>query len=73
MMIAAFDSGAIAGPIFLMCIMGLMYFLPLFVAHARHHRNATSIGVLNVFLGWTVIGWVVCLAWAFSADVQTVA
>lgn len=63
-------ADSIAGPVFLLLVIGFLYFLPLFVAHARHHRNLLSIGVVNLFLGWTVLGWVVCLAWAFSSDVQ---
>ena len=41
-----------------------IYFLPALVASKRGHRQATAIGVLNLFLGWTFIGWVVALVWA---------
>lgn len=44
----------------------VMYFVPAIVAGAFKHPNATGIGVLNFFLGWTVIGWVVALVWAFT-------
>jgi hypothetical protein len=43
-----------------------VYFLPTIVG--RHKRNAGSIFVLNLFLGWTLIGWVVALVWAVSVD-----
>ena len=36
-----------------------------------HHRNtavAGPIAVVNLFLGWTLLGWVVALAWACAAD-----
>jgi hypothetical protein len=26
--------------------------------------------VLNLFLGWTFVGWVVSLAWAFTGDTE---
>jgi T4 superinfection immunity protein len=39
-----------------------MYFLPALVG--MRHRNAAAIFVLNFFLGWTVIGWVISLVWA---------
>lgn len=42
----------------------LVYFVPAIVAHRGGHRNASAITVLNVFLGWTFIGWVVALVWA---------
>ena len=47
-----------------------MYFLPVLVAGARKHKSVGSIAIINVFLGWTVIGWVVALAMAFSGNVS---
>lgn len=48
----------------------LIYFTPTFVAVKRDHRNVASITVVNLFLGWSLIGWVIALAWAFSANVN---
>lgn len=45
----------------------LVYFLPALVASGRHHHNAGAIVVLNLFLGWTFLGWVVALVWASTA------
>jgi hypothetical protein len=47
-----------------------LYFLPTIIAVLRHNANALMIGVLNFFLGWTFLGWVVSLALAFSANQQ---
>ena len=44
-----------------------LYFLPTFVGFARGHPSAAAILVLNIFLGWTFIGWVVALVWACAA------
>jgi hypothetical protein len=44
-----------------------MYFLPAIVAAARHTHNSTGILLLNLFLGWTVIGWFIALILAFSS------
>jgi hypothetical protein len=41
-----------------------LYFLPFIIAASRAHPQAAPIFVLNFFLGWTFIGWVVALAWA---------
>lgn len=41
-----------------------VYFLPLIVAWRRHVVNVGSVAVINVLLGWTLIGWVVALAMA---------
>jgi len=51
----------------------VMYFLPSIVAFARSKRDTASIVLLNFFLGWTMIGWVVALVWAFKADVPVMA
>lgn len=41
-----------------------VYFLPTIVALARKVSSPGSIVVVNLFLGWTLIGWVVALAMA---------
>ena len=41
-----------------------LYFLPLIVAQARGHRQTTAIFILNLLLGWTLLGWVAALVWA---------
>jgi hypothetical protein len=40
----------------------VIYFLPAIVA--AKFRNAGAIFVLNLLLGWTLIGWIVALVWA---------
>jgi hypothetical protein len=50
----------------------VMYFLPSIVAFARSKRDTTAIVLLNFFLGWTMIGWVVALVWAVKEDVPMV-
>ncbi len=41
-----------------------LYFLPTIIAIARKHPNALAIFLLDFFLGWTFIGWVVALVWS---------
>lgn len=48
----------------------LAYFLPLFVAALRKAKARDGIAVVNLFLGWTFVGWVVALAWAVSGEVE---
>lgn len=45
----------------------VVYFIPGIVAEVRHHHNKMAIAVLNLFLGWTVLGWVLALVWATTA------
>ena len=49
----------------------ILYFLPTTIANIRHKYNSKKIALLNLFLGWTVIAWVICLIWAFSKDQPT--
>ncbi len=51
----------------------LMYFLPTIVAFGRSKRDAGAILVLNFFLGWTCIGWIIALVWALKEDVPMMA
>ena len=44
-----------------------LYFLPAIVAAVRHTHNATGVLLLNLFLGWTVIGWFVALLMALCS------
>ena len=45
-------------------VLAVLYFLPTIIAADRGVTNTGSVIVVNVFLGWTVIGWVVALAMA---------
>jgi hypothetical protein len=42
----------------------ILYFVPTIVAATRKVRNLGSVIVINLFLGWTFIGWIVALAMA---------
>jgi hypothetical protein len=46
------------------------YFTPAIIAWIRHVPHRGSVTVVNVFLGWTVIGWVVALAMACRSRPQ---
>jgi hypothetical protein len=50
----------------------VMYFLPSIIALARSKRDTLAIFLLNLFLGWSVIGWFVALIWAAKNDVPVV-
>lgn len=41
-----------------------MYWLPSIVGRHRGVPNLGSVAVINLFLGWTLIGWVVAMAMA---------
>lgn len=62
-MLAQASDDAATG-IALLLILGALYFVPLIVAVIRKVPNIGSVAVIDIFLGWTVIGWVVALAMA---------
>jgi hypothetical protein len=43
-----------------------LHFLPGIIATRRHHRSALAIWLVNIFFGWTLIGWVIALVWALN-------
>src|SRR5437660_1260147 len=58
------DAGTVVGVVFgilgLLALVGF-YFLPSIIAFSRHQQEG-MVFVLNFFLGWTLVGWVVALA-----------
>lgn len=52
------------GGIALIVVIVLVYFVPTVIAFTRGVSNSGSVFVLNLFLGWTLVGWVVALAMA---------
>ena len=51
---------------FLLIIITLViYFFPSFVAMVRENTQTAAIFILNLTLGWTILGWIGALVWAF--------
>ena len=48
-----------------------LYFVSAIIALDRKLLNFGSISIVNLFLGWTLIGWVGTLAWALAGTAQT--
>ena len=70
---AAANGGASAGQVILgvaaLAAGILAYWLPSLVAWRRHAPSVGSVVVVNLFLGWTVIGWIVALVMAMRDPV----
>jgi len=47
-----------------------LYFLPSFVALVRRAKSVTIIVFLNFVFGWTIIGWLIALAWSMKDEVK---
>jgi hypothetical protein len=63
------DFGAFVGLLF---VFGL-YFAPALSANLGNHRNRVAIFVFNLFLGWTILGWILALVWSFTNNREAVA
>ncbi len=55
------------GPLFFAAAPAL-YFLPTIEGALRKQPNQMSIAILNIFLGWTLVGWVAAMAWACKSQ-----
>lgn len=59
-------AGATALVLVLVAVGLVVNFLPAVVALVRGHRSTFAIGLVCLFFGWTVVGWVLALVWAFA-------
>lgn len=51
----------------LLIIAVFIYLIPSIVAGFRNAKQSTGIVILNLLLGWTILGWIGSLIWAFSS------
>lgn len=42
------------------------------IAWSRGHPSTGAILALNLFLGWTLLGWIISLVWSFTNPSQVV-
>jgi hypothetical protein len=48
-------------------LLGLaLYFLPTIIAAIRRSKSILGIVLVNIFTGWTFIGWVISLVWSLA-------
>jgi hypothetical protein len=52
----------------LITLLTLFYLLPTAVTVYRKRANTGAIFALNLFLGWSLLGWVVALVWALKHE-----
>lgn len=58
---------------FVFTVLGIgAYLLPAIVAISRKHQNAGAVMTLNLFLGWSILGWVIALVWACTNKTNNV-
>lgn len=64
------DSGSPILGLIVLAFAFFLYWYPSLLAAKRRHRDKGSIFVVNLFFGWTVIGWIIALVWAASGNVE---
>ena len=52
----------------ILLIIASAYFVPSFIAFSRDKQNKVAILILNIFAGWTFLGWLIALIWSFTVD-----
>ena len=60
----------IAVAVFTAFISLAIYFVPIIIAFVRKHNNFVAITLLNIFTGWTFLGWLASLLWALNSDTE---
>lgn len=59
--------------VLLLVVAAGLYFLPGIIASRRGASSTTGIVLLNILLGWTVLGWIASLIWAVSGETTVAA
>jgi hypothetical protein len=54
--------------VILLLLILVLYMLPTLIAYARDIPRRQTITVVNIILGWTLIGWIGCFLWARLAE-----
>ena len=52
--------------VIIVILMFLIYFLPGIMAHGK--KCSQQVLAVNLFLGWTFLGWVVAFVWALKDE-----
>lgn len=64
-------SGVVIAIAWILALVTGFYLVPWALAATRNKSNQTGIFVVNLLLGWTVIGWIVALVMACGTEPQT--
>lgn len=48
-----------------------LYMIPTIIAFRRKTKNRVPVMILNFFLGFSLIGWVIALMMSFNHDLET--
>ncbi|MGD0106172.1 MAG: superinfection immunity protein [Rhodopila sp.] len=60
-------GGAILASVVIGWFLLFLYFLPAIIGSRRQISSSGALFFVNLFLGWTVLGWLFCILWAATA------
>jgi hypothetical protein len=67
-------AGAVGFIVFLFAMLGIMlYFLPTWIAFAKGTKARWWIAGANLLFGFSLIGWFLTLAWAWTSQKKSAA
>lgn len=49
----------------------IIYMIPTVIALARDIPQRSTVAVVNIIFGWTLIGWVIAFIWALMAETRS--
>jgi len=58
----------VIGGILIILLLRAAYLLPTIIAVIRKHKNKAAIGVVNIALGWTFLGYIFALVWSLTSS-----
>jgi len=56
--------------ILMLLVVVVIYMLPTLIAFGREHPRRQEITVINILLGWTLIGWIAVFLWALLVQTE---
>ena len=62
------QAGGVAFGLVFIIIGIAAYFIPGIIGSIRRVPNTGSVWVVNIFLGWTIVGWIIALAMAVRSQ-----
>lgn len=54
----------------MMICVTIIYLFPTVIAFVRKHGNLMPVFLVNLFLGWTIIGWFIAFVWSTTNNVR---
>ncbi len=63
--------GILMAALILAAILGsiALYMLPSIIAYSKHVKRRDAVLLLNLFFGWTFLGWIGTLIWACTDEI----